>query len=763
MASFSAEYLPATYPQAQRLDLVEDLFGHQVADPYRWLEDVDSTQAKEWLAAEESLWAGYRAALPRREPFAARVRELLRVGSVGVPAWRGTTRFFTRRDPDQEHAVLYVADPEISGMSGAVFAPDIPDGRTPDGRTPDGRTPDGRTPDGGVGAEAGGGERVLIDPFAIDPTGRTTLDAWQPDKEGRLLAYQLSHGGDEESLLRVMDVATGEIVDGPIDRCRYSGVAWLPGGKAFYYTRRLPPEAVPEGESQYHRRVYLHIVGEAPESDVMVFGEGRDKTTYYGASVSMDGRWLIISASIGTAPREDIWIADLTGSDPAAPVLVPLMVGLDAQASPRIGRDGRLYVFTDLNAPRGRICVADPAAPGPEGWRDLIGPDPSAVLRDYAILDDLDRPVLIASRTRHAVSEVTVHDLASGEQLGQLDLPGIGSVGGIGERPEGGHEAWFGYTDYTTPPVVLRYDAAAGELSTWATSPGTAVSRGDGLPAWGADVPPGEPPPQVKVSQVTYHSVDGTEVRMVVIEPGGEATDRSVERSCVLYGYGGFDISMTPGYSANILAWVEAGGVYAVAGLRGGSEEGEEWHRAGMLDRKQNVFDDFHAAAEHLIAAGITSRSRLAVWGGSNGGLLVGAAITQRPDLFSAAVCSAPLLDMVRYERFKIGETWNTEYGTAASPEELPWLLGYSPYHRVVEGADYPAVLFTVFTSDTRVDPLHAYKMCAALQHASASGRPVLLRAEGQVGHSQRAVSLTASLAGDCLAFVARETGLSDG
>jgi prolyl oligopeptidase len=700
MASFSAEDRPAAYPQAQRLDLVEDLFGHRVADPYRWLEDVDSAQAKEWLAAEESLWTSYQADLPGREAFAARVRELLRVGSVGLPAWRGTTRFFTRRDPDQEHAVLYVADPT----------------------------------------------RVLIDPVAMDPTGRTTLDAWQPDKEGRLLAYQLSHGGDEESLLRVMDVTTGEIVDGPIDRCRYSGVAWLPGGKAFYYTRRLPPEAVPAGESQYHRRVYLHIVGEAPESDVMVFGEGRDKTTYYGASVSLDGRWLIISASIGTAPREDIWIADLTVSDPAAPVLVPLMVGLDAQASPRIGRDGRLYIFTDLDAPRGRICVADPAAPGPEGWRDLIGADPSAVLRDYAILDDLDRPVLIVSRTRHAVSEVTVHDLATGDQLASLDLPGIGSVGGIGERPEGGHEAWFGYTDYTTPPVVLRYDAASGELSTWARSPGTVAT-----------------PPNVTASQVTYHSADGTEVRMVVIGPGGEATDRSGERSCVLYGYGGFDISMTPGYSANILAWVEAGGVYAVAGLRGGSEEGEEWHRAGMLDRKQNVFDDFHAAAEHLIAAGITSRSRLAVWGGSNGGLLVGAAVTQRPDLFSAAVCSAPLLDMVRYERFPIGETWNTEYGTAASPEELPWLLGYSPYHRVVEGADYPAVLFTVFTSDTRVDPLHAYKMCAALQHASASGRPVLLRAEGQVGHSQRAVSLSAALAGDCLAFVARATGLTDG
>jgi prolyl oligopeptidase len=697
----SAEYLPASYPPARRLDLVEDLFGHPVADPYRWLEDADSAPARDWLAAEDSLWAGYRAGLPARAPFAARVRELLRVGSVGAPAWRGTTRFFTRRDPDQEHAVLYAADQD-------------------------------------------GTERVLLDPVAIDPAGRTTLDAWRPDKEGRLLAYQLSHGGDEESLLRVMDAATGEVVDGPIDRCRYSGVAWLPGGKAFYYSRRLPPESVPEGEAQYHRRVYLHMVGESPELDVTVFGAGRDKTTYYGASVSRDGRWLIISASIGTAPREDIWIADLTGSDPAAPALVPLMVGLDAQASPRIGRDGRLYVHTDLDAPRGRICVADPAAPGPESWRDLIGEDPAAVLRGYAILDELDRPVMVVSRTRHAISEVTVHDLATGAQLAVLDLPGIGSVGGIGERPDGGHEAWFGYTDYTTPPLVLRYDAASGALTTWAESPGSVT------------------PPQVTTSQVTYHSADGTQVRMVVIEPGGEAPARSGERSCILYGYGGFDISMTPGYSANILAWVEAGGVYAVAGLRGGSEEGEEWHRAGMLDRKQNVFDDFHAAAEHLIATGVTSPARLAVWGGSNGGLLVGAAVTQRPDLFGAAVCSAPLLDMVRYERFPIGETWNTEYGTAASPGELEWLLGYSPYHHVANGTPYPAVLFTAFRNDTRVDPVHAYKMCAALQHATGSERPVLLRAEGQVGHGQRAVSLSATLAGDCLAFVARATGLRD-
>jgi len=714
MASMRVQDPAASYPEATRLDLVEDLFGHQVADPYRWLEDTESPDSRRWLAAEEELWAASRDELPRTAEFTGRVRELLRVGAVGLPVWRGTSRFYTRRDPDQEHAVLYVHD----------------------GAGPHDTEPDDRG-------------RALVDPSGIDATGRTTLDAWSPDKEGRLLAYQLSHGGDEEALLRVMDVATGEVVDGPIDRCRYSGVAWLPGGKAFYYTRRLAPEAVPEGESQYHRRVYLHVVGTSPEADTLIFGEGRDKKTYFGVSVSRDGRWLIISASVGTAPREDIWIASLTASDPAAPVLVPLMTGLDAMAAPRVGRDGKLYVLTDLGAPRGRICVADPLAPGPDNWADLVPEDPSAVLRSFAILDSagedggLERPVLVVSRTRHAISEVTVHDLATGEQLSALGLPGIGTVGGVAERPEGGHEAWFGYTDFTTPPVILRYDAATGAVDTWAASPGAADN-----------------PPPVTASQVTYHSADGTPVRMVIIEPDGETGNRSGEKSCILYGYGGFDISQTPGYSASILAWVEAGGVYAVAGLRGGSEEGEEWHRAGMLDRKQNVFDDFHAAAEYLIETGVTTRERLAVWGGSNGGLLVGAAVTQRPDLFAAAVCSAPLLDMVRYERFKIGETWNVEYGSAAKPEELAWLLGYSPYHRVRDGVAYPAVLFTVFTNDSRVDPLHAYKMCAALQHATASSRPVLLRAEGQVGHSQRAVSLSAALSGDCLAFVARETGL---
>ncbi len=703
------------YPEAERLDLTEEIGGHQVSDPYRWMENDTSAERAGWLAAQADLFGSYREELPGRDRLAARVRELLSTGYVGTPAWRGERSFYTRRDPGAEHGVLC--------------------------------TQVGTAPAWRAGPAGGGQENVLVDPMAIDPSGLTTLDGWQPDKEGRLLAYQLSEGGDEESLLRVIDVTTGSLVDGPIDRCRYSNVAWLPGGKAFYYTRRLPPEVLPDGESQYHRRVYLHQVGAPADEDVLIFGEGRDKTDYYGVSVSRDGRWLVISASRGTAPRNDLWIADLSESDPASPDLRVIQEGIDAQTGIRAGRDGRLYVFTDLGAPRGRIAVTDPAdsrGPTPATWRDLISEDPEAVLSGYAVLDgaELDRPVLLAEWTRHALSEITVHDLATGERLGEVPLPGLGTVGGASERPEGGHEAWFVYTDYATSSVVLRFDARDSSVTTWADAPGSVQV------------------PDVTARQVTYRSKDGTAVRMLVIS---SVDTPEGPRPAILYGYGGFDISLTPAYSPNILAWVSAGGVYAVAGLRGGNEEGEEWHRAGMLDRKQNVFDDFHAAAEALISGGWTTADQLAISGGSNGGLLVGAALTQRPDLYAAAVCSAPLLDMVRYERFGLGQTWNVEYGTAADAEQLGWLLAYSPYHHVAPGTRYPAVLFTVFTNDTRVDPVHAYKMCAALQHATSSGpqRPVLLRAEAQVGHGARAVSRTAELAGDTLSFAARHTGLS--
>jgi len=694
--------MTTAYPPAFRADLQEIINGYLVADPYRWLEDPAGEQTLSWLTGQDALYAEHLAALPVREPLAARLTELLGAGSISTPAWRGGRRFFLRRAAGQEHAVLYTATAAASG------------------------------------------ERALIDPMQIDPSGTTTLDAWQPDKEGRLLAYQLSEGGAEESTLRVMDVETGQDVDGPIDRCRYTGVAWLPGGKAFYYARRLPADAVPDGEEQYHRRVYLHRVGTSADDDTMIFGDGREKTNYYLASVSMDGRWLLIGASAGTAPRNDLWLADLTESGEAAPDLRVLQQGVDAQTMARAGRDGMLYILTDRDAPRGRLLVADPAEPGFAGWRERIGQDGEAVLTGYAILDgaELGRPVLLASWTRHAIGEISVHDLATGEPLGSIPLPGLGTVGGLSERPEGGHEAWFAYTDNTTPVAIYRYDARTGEVALWERAPGS------------VDVP------DVDTRQVACQSADGTTVRMLVISGrrrGGEP------RPAILTGYGGFGISMTPGYAATVLAWAEAGGVYAIAGLRGGSEEGEDWHRAGMRDRKQNVFDDFYAAAEKLITGGWTTPAQLAISGGSNGGLLVGAALTQRPELFAAVVCSAPLLDMVRYERFGLGETWNDEYGTAADQTELGWLLSYSPYHHVRDGTQYPAVLFTVFEGDTRVDPLHARKMCAALQHAapdSLASRPVLLRRESDVGHGARAVSRSVWLSSETLAFAARHTGL---
>ena len=690
------------YPQAERLDIEENLHGHMVRDPYRWLEEPESTRTKDWSAAQDTLYNRISAEYDTREVFSEHLRSLMGAGGVGVPVWRGERRFSIRRDPDQEHAVLLVRDGD-------------------------------------------GPERTLIDPGALDPTGLTTLDSWRPSPNGRLLAYQLSEGGDEESLLRVMDVESGELVDGPIDRTRYSPVAWLPDEAAFYYVRRLPPEEVPDGEDAYHRRVYLHRLGTSAEEDTLVFGQGRDKTEYYGLATSQDGRWLILTAAKGTSSATDAWIADLQAGPVQTPELRVIQEDADADLSPHVARDGRLYLLTDRDAPRGRLCVVDPSDPGYENWSTLIPEDPEAVLESHALLDGegLDSPELLAVWSRHAISEITRHDPSTGERVDAVRMPGLGSLIGLTSRPEGGHEAWFGYTDNTHPSSVYHYDARTGGVGLWERAPGD------------IDLP------EVRTEQVAFTSKDGTTVRMLVVSPPEPAEG---PRPTILYGYGGFQISLTPAYSATILSWVRAGGVYAVANLRGGLEEGEHWHRDGMLANKQNVFDDCAAAAEHLIATGVTAPDRLAVMGGSNGGLLVGAMVTQRPDLFSAAVCSAPLLDMVRYERFGLGQLWNVEYGSADDPEQLGWLLGYSPYHNVREGTRYPAILFTVFDNDTRVDPLHARKLCAALQHATGEPieeRPVLLRREAEVGHSSRSVSRSVALNAEQLAFLAHHLGLS--
>jgi prolyl oligopeptidase len=687
------------YPDAPRVDQVDDFHGTPVADPYRWLESPEDPRTVTWLAQQAALMAAEREAWATRGRFAERVEQLLGSGTVSPPYWRGDRYFLTRREPGQQFSVLYVID-------------------------------------------ADGTERVLIDPMVLDPTGVTTLDSWQPSKEGDRIAYQLSVGGNEESLLYVMDVATGETIEGPIDRCRYSPVAWLLGGGAYYYVRRIAPDLLPESEQNFHRRVYLHRVGTSPDTDELVFGAGMTMTNYYGVEVSRDGRWLQVSASEGTEPRNDLWVADLSTSPSEAPAFTLVQGDVDAQTGLTFLRDERVLVSTDLDAPRGRVAVTRPGAWRPEAWIDLVPEDPEAVLESVTVLDgpELDDDLLLVVRTSHGVAGMSLHRADDGSFIREVELPGAGTIGGPVEHIDGGPVTWFVFTDHTTVPTIYAYDARTDAVTLHARPPGSVEV------------------PAVHSRQVTYTSADGTEVRMFVLSPTAEP---DVPRPTILYGYGGFSIALTPGYSAAILAWVEAGGVWAVANIRGGSEEGEDWHRAGMLGSKQNVFDDFHSAAEWLIDQGWTTAAQLGIYGGSNGGLLVGAAMTQRPDLFNAVVCVAPLLDMIRYTTSELGPTWTVEYGDPEDAEQFGWLHAYSPYHRVDDGTDYPATMFAVFDNDTRTDPMHGRKMCAATQHATSGTRPILLRTEGDVGHGARSLSKSVEETADTLAFFANWTGLS--
>ncbi len=709
-----------SYPPAERLDLVETLHGHRVADPYRWLEDPADPRTKDWSAAQDGLVAEHLGGLPGREPLAAALHALLAAGSVSAPLWRAGRAFTTRREPGQEHAVVLVTERSAGGASS--------------------------------GPGAGGRERVLLDPIAIDPTGRTTLDSWVPDLEGRRVAYQLSAGGDEFSVLHVLDVATGEDVEPPIDRCRYSDVAWLPGGEEFLVVRMVEEAEVGPGEQAFHRRIWRHRVGTPTEQDVLVEAPGLyDGHNYYGVHTSRDGRWLVVTANVGTARRDSVWVGEVGG-----PLRRVLTQDDDVRASAWVDRDGLLYVLTTDGAPRWRLVVTEPGRPEREHWRELVAEDPGSVLEAVRRLETPDGPRLVLARARHAVAELALHDV-DGTPLGAVPLPGTGSLTGLTvadrDTPEQHGKLWIGWTDLVTPPQVLRYEAAR---SAGGARIGTARSAGPGGTVLERAAPGAVEVPDVRTEQRAFTSADGTTVRMFVITPA----DGAGPRPTLVTGYGGFGISREPAYTASALAWVAAGGTYALVSLRGGGEEGEDWHRAGNRDRKQNVFDDLHAAAEALVAAGDTAPDRLAIMGGSNGGLLVGAALVQRPELYRAVVCSAPLLDMVRYEEFSLGRTWNDEYGTAADPEQLGWLLSYSPYHHVTDGTAYPATLFTVFESDSRVDPLHARKMCAALQHATTGPAPVLIRRETDVGHGARSVSRTVGLAADQLAFLAAHTGL---
>ncbi|HXW97541.1 MAG TPA: prolyl oligopeptidase family serine peptidase [Gemmatimonadales bacterium] len=576
-----------------------------------------------------------------------------------------------------------------------------------------------------------GPDRVLLDPNRLNPDGTTALDWYFPSEDGRMLAYGLSEDGSEESVLRVMDVTTGVVLPDRIERTRAADLAWLPDASGFYYTRNPRKGEVPDTEAQYHRAIYFHRLGDLQEADAHIFSP-REKEHWPGVSLSPDGRWLVITVA-RTFDQTDLYLQDRQEHGPLTPVVVDLPYTYDAEVV-----KGRLYIRTNEQASTYRLYLADPAAPARDRWREIVAPRADAVLDGFLVT----RSRVALSYLERATSRLWLAGLEGGEAR-EIPLPTIGSVFGWGAEPDG-EELFYGFSSFTVPPSVYRVDLVTEQQKLW--------QRVE------ADIDPA----RFEVHQVSYPSRDGTPITMFLVHRRDLV--RNGSNATYLTGYGGFNIPMTPGFSRSLLAWLEQGGLVAVPNLRGGGEYGEGWHQAGMLGTKQNTFDDFIAAAEYLIREGYTRPSRLAIAGGSNGGLLMGAVLTQRPDLFRAVVVQVPLLDMLRYHRFLIARLWIPEYGCADDAQQFGWLRAYSPYHHVRSGTSYPAVLLATAESDTRVDPMHARKMAAQLQAANASDRPVLLRLEARAGHGAgKPVSKVLDELVDTWSFVAHELGVSWG
>jgi prolyl oligopeptidase len=552
-----------------------------------------------------------------------------------------------------------------------------------------------------------GPDRVLVDANSLAADGTIALDWFQPSENGKYVAYGTSPSGSEMSTLHVIESKSGTILPDTIERTRAASIAWLHDNSGFYYTRYPKKGEVPAGQEMYNRHVYFHLLGSPVETDDAVFGQGRDPEDWPGVSLSNDGRWLLINVSEGWT-KSELFLMDLKGDK--APVR--LTTGKNFLYSADI-YDGKVYITSNEDAPRYRVFVTDAGNFDREAWKEII-PQSDAVLQGAAVFGSK----LVAQYEHDASSQLKIFDL-DGKKLKDLALPAVGTVystGGKWNRDE----MFYGFQSFTFAPSIYHYDLKDGATSLWTKvdAPSIDASAYD-------------------VQQEWFNSKDGTRVPMFVVHK--EGLQKNGKNPTLLTGYGGFNVSLTPSFSRTAYLWMEHGGVYAVANLRGGAEFGEDWHRAGMLDKKQNVFDDMFAAAQHLIAEKYTDKHHLAIQGGSNGGLLMGAMITQRPDLFRAVVCQVPLLDMLHYQDFQIAKLWIPEYGSAESPEQFKWLYAYSPYHHVKAGVEYPAVLFTTADTDTRVDPMHAKKMTALMQAEARNGssvtRPVLLRIETKAGH----------------------------
>jgi len=679
----------------RREDLVEMIHGHRVADPYRWLER-DDAEVHAWVKAENDLFEKEVSGIPGRSELLGRLEKLLSIGEVSLPAVRraapGQLRyFFSRREGHENQPVLYVRE----GLTGS--------------------------------------DRPLVDPNRMRADGTTSLDWYVPSNEGKLLAYGLSEGGSEESVLAIRDVVSGEDLPDRITRARYSSVCWMPGGKRFYYSRFPAVGSVPPGEEKYHRTIFEHELGRDPDEDPVVF-RGKEMTDFPSCAVSPDGRWLVMRVHQGWS-KSTLYLADTR-----KPKLEFVEITRDEpHVYDPLPMNDRVWVRSNEGASRYAVWAVDPAHPEREHWKRVIAEHPTDVLTDFNVVGGQ----LLVTWTHDVVSRLERFDF-KGKSLGGVPLPTLGNSSGFSGLHDDS-QAFFDFESFVTPPSIRRIDLSDGKTSEWQSVK--------------ADIATSD----YEVVQAKAKSKDGTSIPYLIVHRKDVPLDTG-DAPTLLYGYGGFNVSLLPRFSRSMYAFLEKGGVWVQANLRGGGEFGEDWHRAGQLEKKQNVFDDFVAVAEALVKTRVTRPERLAIHGRSNGGLLAAAALVQRPELFRVVVSGVPLTDMLRYQNFQIAKLWIPEYGSAEDPEQFEWLYAYSPYHHVVDGTRYPAVLLMTAESDTRVDPMHARKMAAALQHATTSPYPVLLRTETKAGHGAgKPVTKIAEEYADLFAFVLWQLGVLDG
>ncbi|MBO3459098.1 prolyl oligopeptidase family serine peptidase [Aetokthonos hydrillicola Thurmond2011] len=547
---------------------------------------------------------------------------------------------------------------------------------------------------------------ILLDPNKLSEDGTVALSGLSISEDGRLLAYGLSASGSDWQEWKVRDIETGQDLEDHLKWIKFSGASWTHDHQGFFYSRYDEPNEKTKLEDvNYYQKLFYHKLGNPQSEDILIYQRPDHKEWGFNGGVTEDGRYLIISVWQGTNPKNLVFYKDLTNPDAE---VVELISEFEADYSFIDHDDNVFYFRTDLDAPRGRVIAIDTRNPSQENWREII-PQTAETLESVGIINNQ----FVADYLKDARSQVKIFEL-NGSFVREVEFPGIGSVGGFGGKRYD-TETFYSFTSFTTPGTIYRYNMVTGKSEVF-RQPEVDFNPND-----------------YETKQVFYRSKDGTQVPMFITHKKGIQLDGN--NPTYLYGYGGFGISLTPSFSVSNLIWMEMGGIHAVANLRGGGEYGEEWHQAGMKLKKQNVFDDFIGAAEWLIGNGYTKSGKLAIAGGSNGGLLVGACMTQRPDLFGAALPAVGVMDMLRFHKFTIGWAWTSEYGSSENAEEFKALYAYSPLHNLKPGTAYPATMITTADHDDRVVPAHSFKFAAALQAAHTGDAPVLIRIETKAGH----------------------------